>query len=102
MTQDLATQAAAAAQSDSPELANAELEARVDHGCARILRRNAIPSIVTNMVLSALVAVVAWVHGHETTAFGWFALAMVVNVVRFVVSRGFDAGADPASKKVQN
>lgn len=99
MTEDLAPQAAAATRSDTAEPADAELKARVDFGCARILRRNAIPSIVTNMVLSALVAVVAWVHGLEVAAIGWFALGMAVNVLRVVVSRGFDAGADPASRK---
>lgn len=81
---------------------DAEPVARVDHGCARILRRNAIPSIVTNMVLSALVAAVAWVHGHETTALAWFAASTAVNLVRFGVVFRYDAGADPSSEIVQN
>jgi len=113
MTEDLDTPAAVqsaaqtagangATRSNPTEPGDAELEARVDHGCARILRRNGIPSIVTNMVLSALVAVVAWVHDHETMAVGWFALSMVVNVVRVVVTLGFDAGGDAASEKIQN
>ena len=109
MTEDLATKAAVqasaqttgAARSNPAVETGAEQDARVDQGCARILRRNAIPSIVTNMVLSALVAAVAWVHEHETAALGWFALSIALNVVRVIVTLGFDPGADPASEKVQ-
>jgi hypothetical protein len=50
------------------EGAEADLTARVNHGCARILRRNAIPSVLTNIVLSSLVAAIAWLHGHQIPA----------------------------------
>jgi hypothetical protein len=77
------------------------LVARVDHGCARILRRNAVPSVVTNMVLSVLVAAVAWLHGHETSAIAWLVVSTTINVTRLVIARGFDLGADPESDRVR-
>jgi hypothetical protein len=77
------------------------LAARVDHGCARILRRNAIPSILTNIVLSCVVATVAWLHDHQETAFIWLAASVVVNILRVVITRGFDLDADPAAVSVR-
>jgi signal transduction histidine kinase/DNA-binding response OmpR family regulator len=71
------------------------LAVRVDHGCARILRRNAVPSILTNLVLSAVVAAVAWLHGHEFQATIWFLSSMAVNVVRLVIARQFSLGGEP-------
>ncbi len=102
MMKDLPNQGTPTNRSGVNAFDDAELEARVDHGCARILRRNAIPSIVTNIVLSALVAAVAWVHGHENTALGWFVVSTVVNLVRFSVVFRFDPGADVSSGKSRN
>lgn len=77
------------------------LAARVDSGCARILRGNAVPSVLTNIVLSCLVAAVAWMHGHEMPAIAWLAAGMVINVIRLGVAKGFDLAADLEADKVR-
>jgi hypothetical protein len=77
------------------------LAARVDHGCARILRRNAIPSILTNIVLSCVVAAVAWFHGHQETALTWLAASVAVNILRLIITRGFDLDADPTAINIR-
>ena len=78
------------------------LAARVDHGCARILRRNAIPSIATNIVLSCLVAAVAWLHDHQETALTWLAASVAVNILRLIITRGFDFDADPTAVNIRS
>ncbi len=65
------------------------------------MRRNAVPSILANVVLSALVAAVAWVHGLETEAVGWFVVATLVNLARLVLSLVFKPNAGLPIDRVQ-
>ena len=85
----------------APDGDEAGLTRRVNHGCARILRRNAIPSVLTNVVLSGLVAAVAWSFGHELPAIAWFLFGLAINVIRIVIALNFDLDADPSEAKVE-
>jgi signal transduction histidine kinase len=69
--------------------------------CLRILGRNAIPSISTNIVLSGLVAVVAWFQGLEVQAIVWFAVGTAVNLVRIALTLTFKPNREISLAKVQ-
>lgn len=63
----------------------------LDRACARVLRKNAPPTVATNIVLSGLSAIVAWMAGFETEALVWLAVSLTVNTSRLILARSFDA-----------
>jgi signal transduction histidine kinase/CheY-like chemotaxis protein/HPt (histidine-containing phosphotransfer) domain-containing protein len=85
----------------APDNGEAGLTERVNHGCARILRRNAIPSVLTNIALSGLVAAIAWLQGHQTPAIAWFVTGFGINLIRIIIALNFDLNAEPSDVKVK-
>ncbi|MDH3335115.1 MAG: PAS domain S-box protein [Rhodospirillaceae bacterium] len=66
-------------------LSGDDLQQQVMRDCIKALYKNAKPTLVANVVISILVALVVWSETASQVAFYWLGVNLVINILRYVV-----------------
>lgn len=77
-----------------------KLHQQVRQSCLEALHKNAIPTLVANVLVSIVAASVIWIEVSSILVFYWLGTNLLVNGLRFVIASTFPVnGAEPSEYK---
>ncbi|MCK4939113.1 MAG: PAS domain S-box protein, partial [Rhodospirillaceae bacterium] len=74
-----------------------ELREQVRQACLEVLHKNARPTLVVNVLVSVVAAIVIWLESSSVLVFYWLGVNLLVNGLRFIIVLMFPkSGAKPS------